>query len=807
MLILLLLGAANVAHAQDACFSVDGDASRGQHVVGIDTTVRLSAGCEYAVAAEGPWVPPGPLAGRDTDFLEAFQRASSGARASGDPRVLLGRPAGARRGAEPAQQSLMLRYCAHYLLEEQLAFRVVPSAGGESFRIERAGSGCDGEHVELRALSGARQQRLSSGAAEHTLGTSQTGLELPAGDWSIYAARPGSAVGLRIGVFRSQRVVTPLANHLHRVGLEAEAPPSGVSPLLAASFAPGSPGLLLQPTEAALGEELLWPEVRTASDAGLLWLADTSDASGPPRVLAPIRLEAGDPAAVRLPDAPIRQHMRAVYGDAGDALAPTPSDWRAIFADLAVCLAPSYLDAHPAAIGSAVPDAGSCAALGGLSVFAQTHAATPARFCLKHGIQVMGANGARHTEGESPECFALPDAASAEHAPYRMAVAGDRIHVEGDGLCVLLDDQPLTQGEDGEIVLERSGLLEVRQSGGESCTSRQALARLRMAVIDPQREWHPVGLYTGAPASAMQCSRGEGGRGADGQRESEGVCPWRALEHDEEEVFAFVDARQELAFRLSTSPQVAAAIDASSDAPVQVTQDVPLLEGVQGDFEGARGPAVVAYSSRTPSWSHPACPTANYGELRAERPLDVDSLMPDSTFTVYLLSVAGDDAPAQCLAQATFRVRPSRALVNVTAADFLGMEVGLLGDTQLVVFANDPAAIGLALPVAWFRLTPGQRWVSFDVGADLVAAAAFPGTTAVDPANPTGEYGAQLSRLGVALSWALTFGIPDYLPRFLSIGGMLHGAAQTATPGVQNPIVSFFIGINLATLVDLAGGR
>ncbi len=793
---LSVLALSNTAIAQDACFTVGGEAQRSQHVVGLDTAVRASAGCEYAVTPQGPWVAAGPLAGRDTDFLELFSRASSGARVSGDPRVLLGRPTRTRRGAAPAQESLMLRYCAHYLLEEQLAFRVVPSAGGGTFRIQRAGGGCDGDHVELRAVEGAREERLSSAAASHTLGSAQRELELPEGDWSIYAARPGSAVGLRIGVFRSQRVVTPLANHLHRVGVEADEPPAGVPPLLAAAWEPGTGGMLLHPTDAALGEELLWPEVRTAADAGLLWLADARDESAPPRVIAPLQLEAGEPASVRLPDVPIREHMRAVNGDAGDALAPTPGDWRAIFSGLALCLAPSYRDARPAAIGAAVPDAGACASLGGLSIFAQTGEATPARLCIRHGMQVLTAEGARHEESETPECFALPDAASAERAPYRMAVAGDRIRVEGAGLCVLLDDRPLTPGEGGEIVLEGSGLREIRQGGGDGCTSRQSLARLRMPVIDPEHEWHPVGLYTGASESQLQCPGGEG------------TCPWRALAHDESDVFAFVDARQDLEFRLSTSPQVAAAINAG-EAPVQVTESVPVLSGVSGSFEGARGSAVVAYVARTPSWEAPSCPSregVTYADLRARTPLDVDTLMPDATFTVYLLSVAADDAPVECLARATFRARPSRAVGTLTVSDFLGMEVGLLGDTQLALFANDPIAIGIVLPLVWFRLTPGQRWVSFDVGGNLVAAAAFPGETIDTEGNPV-RYGAQLSRLGVSLSWALTFGVPDYLPRFLSVGGMLHGAADTSSPGVEKPIVSFFVSINLASLVDLAGGR
>src|SRR5690606_20585292 len=113
-----------------------------------------------------------------------------------------------------------------------------------------------------------------------------------------------------------------------------------------------------------------------------------------------------------------------------------------------------------------------------------------------------------HVPGEEPECFALPELGSGEAPPRRIAVAGDRVTVEGQGLCVLLDNQPLEE-DGGEYVLARSGLLEIRQSGGEGCASRQAIARARVPVIDPGREWHPVGLYTGATEEQLRCPDGD----------------------------------------------------------------------------------------------------------------------------------------------------------------------------------------------------------------------------------------------------------------------------------------------------------
>jgi hypothetical protein len=784
------LAFASGAHAQARCFELAGEPSeRAAHLVGLDDTVRLSAGCEYALDADGPWTSPGALAEREVDFATLHRQlaAAPGARTSGDPRVILGRRPGRR--AAP-RETLMLRYCAHYLLEEQLGFRVVPEPGGGSFRVERVRpAGCDADALELRAVRGARADRILAASAEHTLGTSQPTLELPAGDWSLYAARPGSPVGLRVGVFRSQRVVTPLQNHLRTVGLEP-GEDAGAPALLAAHWDPRAPGMLLSPTAHARGTQLLWPELRTAADAGLLWVARPG-AEGPPTVVGLVQLEATDPAAVRLPDTAVRDYMRATYGEAGDALVPSPADWRAIFERLAVCLTPSYHDARTASIGGPVPDANACAALGGLAVFGQPEATepTPARFCIRHGRQVIRADGVEQELGE-PECFALPEpTAASARPPFAMAVAGDRLSLEGEGLCVLVDDEALEpEAESGEYVL-RSGLLEVRQGGGPGCTARQAVSRLRMPVVDPQREWHPVGLFTGASEEAMRCGE-----------EGEGTCPWRALAHDERDVFGFVEARHELEFRLSTSPQVAAVINADADGGVQVTHDVPVLGGVSGRFEGAPDPAVVAHVSR-----EPACPTdVPFAELRARPPVDVDALLPDSTFHVHLLSVEGADEPPACLARASFRVRPSRALVAETVEDFLGLEVGLLGDTQAVLFANEPVALGLALPLAWFRLTPGQRWISFEVGANLVMAGAF---------SPCQSCGAELSRLGVALSWALQLGVPEHLPRILSVGGMLHGAADTRSrdsagnPRYDQPLVSFFVGLNLASLIDLAGGR
>jgi hypothetical protein len=807
---LAVLALASSAAAQQPCFTVGSESARAQYVVGLHGTFRLAQGCEYATAPGGPWVAPGALLGRDTDFLETWQHA--GASGAGDPRLVLGRRPGTRRGQEPTVTTVLLRYCAHYLLEEQLGFRVIPQPGGGGFRVERvAGEGsCDAALLELRAVRGAREERLYGGPAEHTLGTSQQSLALGEGDWSLYAARPGGALGLRIGVFRSQRVVTPLANHLRGVGL-ARLEPSE-RPLFAARWDAGSPGLSLAPTDIAMGEDLLWPELRTAADANLLWLAQRSPGDTPPTVIGALELVSGEPSAVRLPDRVVRDHMRARYGPSGESLAPAPSDWRAIFAELAVCLTPSYHAAQSIAAGAAVPDTGACASLGGLTILAQV--AGEARFCLRRGTQIITASGVRHEPGE-PECFPIPAPDSTDPPPYRMMVAGDRVSVQGEGLCTLLDNTPIEPGSDGEIVLERSGLFEVRQAGGEGCAGAQGLSRLRLPVVDPQRDWHPVGLYTTSSAERLRCSAESSGASPPARAPrshppelratragDERTCPWRALEHDESDVFAFVEPRHELAFRMSASPLAAAALNADPRARgVHVTQEVPVLAGVRGAFEGAPDAAIQVYVSRDA-----ACPSreTTFEQLRGQTPIDADDLAPDSMFYAHLISVEGAERPVTCLARAGFRVRPSRALAAITFEEFVGMELGVLGDTQLVFFASTPFALGVSLPLVWFRLALGQRYAVIEIAGNLV------GSVAVEPityagGTPAGDYPA-LSRLGVSLSWAASFGVPEWnIPRLISIGGMLHGAAESHP--VENPIVSFFIGLNMAALIDLAGGR
>lgn len=394
---------------------------------------------------------------------------------------------------------------------------------------------------------------------------------------------------------------------------------------------------------------------------------------------------------------------------------------------------------------------------------------------------MMGAEGARwEAQGGDPLCLDLPD--RGDPMPFRVATVGDRVSFEGggQGLCLLVDNRPI-EGREGEYLLESSGLLEVRQGGGEGCTSQQALTRLRLLVIDPEREWHPVGQHTNRRGSAS-CGEGDD---AGARR-----CPWRALRHDEQEVFAYVRPRSSLEYRLSTSPAVASAINREPEGRVQLGQDVPMLSGIEGDFEGALPPGLVAFAS-----SEGSCPTESFQELRSRPPLDPDSQVVDRIFHVYLAAVEDPEGPVHCVARATYRVRHSRDLVNAHAGRWLGFELGLLGDTQFAFYVTAPLALGVVIPVFYLRLALFpvrlQRFLALEVAGNLTIG------MSLDEVD--------ISRAGVSLSAALQLGIPRYVPRLLSVGVMLHGAAQTHPS--DNPIFSVYLSLDLSTLIDLAGGR
>ncbi len=768
-----------VAHAQPAagsCFTT-AEGAAAPSVVGLDATVVASPDCRYSTTRDGaPVALPAEAAGHPIGFLELYAAVAGDTADSTESRArfVYARPATRRRGVLEADQSLALRFCVHFVMEEELGFRIRTGATDELI-IERSGTpatDCGSARLDLRVLplaaDGAAPMILH-GDAPQTLAATQRDLHLAHGSYAFYAARSGAPLALRVGQLASRGAHTPLRDHL-RAAERASARPEipGERPaLLETTWSDDTGALLLRPARDARLAPEVWSEARTAAAAESLWLARRRTQDAAPRIIEVARVEPGG-SGIRLPDDIVEEHLRALYGRASASLAPSLAEWRTVLDGLELCLAPTY-GAGDRLVTGPVPAGSHCAPLPALAAVMQPATAaggeTP-RLCIERGMQVMSAAAATRIAPPRPEENCLPLDGTAT-APL-LAIRGDVVRLRGataGSLCVLLEGQPLDLPAAG-APLPRAGLVEVRAGAGAQCAARQGLALARLAVLDPEREWHPAGLYTSTEPARPN------------------VPAWRRLGHDEDTVFAYTRSRQTLDFRLSTSPLLAAAVN-TPDAPAALTQNVPALGGVTGTIEGAHPPLVFAYVSRDE-----ACPRVPLERLRRRVAVDPGGLPVDATFHVFL---AADEGPTRfpvCLARASFRVRASRIFLATTPAPALRIEAGLLGDVRAVVFFVRPTAIGVALPAAWLRLSL-TSWLGFEFAAPLTFATTF---------EPSA-----ISRAGVALSALMELGVPEIAPRLLGVGTMLHASGGNHPDG--EPLLSFVVALNLSTLVDLAGGR
>jgi hypothetical protein len=304
--------------------------------------------------------------------------------------------------------------------------------------------------------------------------------------------------------------------------------------------------------------------------------------------------------------------------------------------------------------------------------------------------------------------------------------------------------------------------VEIRRGGStEQALASQGLTLLRLGVIDLGTAWHPVGLFTPDDEETPPANR------------------WTALERDEPEVFTYLRRRHRLDFELESSPALTAAWNARTDLPSHMGQKVPVVGGVKGTFQGIRPATYVALVTLTAE-----CPQDTAAEFREKPRVDPEKLLVDQRFYVHLAQYQGEDKSFQCVARAGFRVAHRHSLALVPQ-----IRAGLFGDTQLVVFITNKAAMGVTLPLAYayWRLVYG---IGVDASVSLTTAGTF---------NKR-----ELSRTGLGISAAAVWGPEQDLPRLVSVGGMLHLATGTAD---KQPLGSIFIACNLSTLWDAAGGR
>ncbi len=767
--LLWALAPAAAVHAAAPCFELVGErggsASSSRRVT-LATRVQPVGGCEYALTPDGPFRALERGAEGPADFA-SLVLALAGAGAPDKPQSVFARRTGRSNGSRTRLESVFLAGCSEYLLSGR-AFTMRVPLETQRPTIERlsagAGDSCGAEALALRfvALAGADAALVRTGPWDAALPPGEPQLTLEPGRFGIYAARAEADAGLLIGRIESGSSQTPLRAALRAIA-EGKAPER---PWVRARWSGGH--MLLEPTSDALLQGELWLELRGAAAAGHAWLA--AGDSGPS--LGALTLGPGG-TAVHMPASYVEQQMRERYGAAAAHLVPSMADWEAMQAGLSLCVAHHY--AGPKAVAGAVAPPATCAALTTLRAPLSVRGGSPAasgRVCLKRRTWLVGAEtsmpGPEH--GESCLPLATGSAPRAETA-LPLAAVGDQLTFAGtsvDGLFLCRDNACEAMPAPGTwLTLAKPGLWEVR--GGETApdaTARHGLTLLRVGVIDPRSQWHPVGLYDD--------DRHEGDK-----PEKAPADRWSVLEHDESEVFSYVRSRNDLEFRLSTSRTLAAVLNATPSRGPPLRAQLPVITRRVASFDTPPQSALVVLATRTS-----ACPIAASSAVPEGELVDPDRLVADQRFYLHLARYRGAGEPYRCLATAGMRVTDALSMPVSER-----VRLGLLGDTQAVLFVNRPAGFGAALPLAYAQLRLPYG-LGLDASASLTAAAAFDDAT--------------ITRAGVGFSGTLFWGPPELAPRLLSGGVMLHAATGTNR---RKPTASLIAALNLSTLIDVVGGR
>lgn len=779
---LIGLGATRVS--AESCFDLPdahSETSRSSsRKVTLGARVTTKANCEYALLPDAAWVSLGAV---DSDFATLIESVATQTHTTTSirPTAIYARskqPARGTTASQPSIESLFLAGCSEYLLSEAHGFslRVPIDTQRPTVTRERGATACGADQMALYFVamaSATTAPLLSRGPYTSSLPTTADEIVLEPGAYAIYAARNEASVGYLVGRVATGSSLTPLRDALHAVE-------QGTSrPWLRAAWKQGR--MQLEPVSDALRTSDAWSELRTAAAASAAWLqrhakADASNTE--PVTLGKLRMSA-DGDAIYLPVDEITRHMTERYGTAGQQMAPNLTEWNDVAGGVDLCVAQRY----------ALPQ-GTLTAAVGAQCIAMSRLLSPmaihgggdlgsGQVCVRDNVRVMTTTGTRAAGDPIERCAPLQtalqtglptaDTTQIDTPTFLLVTRGSQLRFDGQGgdqlfACLDNDCQPLPAN--GEMLtLERSGLLEIRHADSrDHARSAQALTRLRIGVIDPEREWHPVGLYTSTTASNVN----------DAANSS-----WHKLLHDADHTFTYSRRGQQVDFRLSLSPTLAAAWNLRGSATTQLTQDLPVFGGVTGSLEGARPPALVTLITTAA-----ACPEQPAGELAQTPSIDPERLMPDQDFYVQLAQYTDQATPLRCLARAHLRVVAIRSLRGTEQ-----IRIGLLGDVQLQVFITRPTAIGLALPLVYGF----WRW---GYGFGLDASIALSTAITFDPS--------QISRSGLMASTALVWGPERIAPRLLSFGVAFHAATGTHE---DKPFGSVYTALNLSSLVDLAGGR
>lgn len=748
--------------------------------VTLATTFRVSPACVYGLAPDAARMTAAP--DREMDFAELVEHLTRAAPAERPVHTIFARPASGSGGVE----SIFRESCTEVLFSDGLAFDARVDTSTRLLHVRRRdtapASDCGASRVVLRFVpveAGGAPDFIARvpDNAETDLRTDRRDVILGApGRFAVYAARPSAPGNPRPAVLVGRLSLDSPLTTLRRAMTTAarEDRPWFVPDWRGDRFVfARGPGA---------DEETFWHEAVLAASSDQLWLTDAPSTPEElhPRVHGPLQVTAARDGFV-LPQGMVDRVMRDRYGRAGAAMAPTLREWETLRRGLQVCVAERYARTHHEASPSRLPADTRCARLTSVSSPVALPGVDPARprqLCLRRNQWRITARGMTAERALPETCMAFP---GDPPSTLPMASVGDRAALVGgsaSGLSLCIENHcravPADEGANG-MRLWRAGLAELRRtSTPEGATARETVALARFVVIDPLTDFHPAGLASGAPIPQPQREPEDEAERADELRPG----PWQTVPHDEPEVFAYVRRRNAMRFLLTTTPGVAALWNAV-DRETVLTAQLPVVGGVRRADVSPPPSGLVVLLSREGT-----CPAEPSAGFRARAPFDPDARLVDQTVHAFLARDLGGAAPFECVAHAAFRVREARAIGPTS-----WLHLGLLGDAQAAVFLAEPFAFGVIYPV-------GYANARLPVGFHVEGAVSI--TSAVNFSD------GELSRAGAGVSVALGWGPLGLAPRLVSVGAMLHLATGSAN---DNPWVSPYVSLNVATLIDALGGR
>jgi hypothetical protein len=782
------------AAAQNFCFAPGASAAPTTHVTAALTDrFRSSAECRYGVRTvggtalrEGVALPDGErdLAG----FLRDLGLPAARHELAADLEVFAVPPTTGRE--PPPPQTLALRPCLAHLGEGTTAVAFERAASGDLRLTGPRLAGCPVEGVELLVVDGADGPTLLSataGARVLGLGAGQT-VDVPqsVAAAGIYLRRRGADLALRVDSMRFSDPQTPLQRLFG----------GGAAPWFDTDWRRGE--LRLTPRADVFARDpMRWSELVTAAAASALMVTTAPDRDGAAATFA-ARVDA-DGGALTVPDDAVRAVMRRRYGAPGGAMAPDRPDWSEVLGSLRLCHAGRYT---PAPTRNARATAGELAALRCVAlaqVAPLTVTGIPDAFALERHLDVFtrGPAGVGVTQASAGEAERVP--LNAE-APVALATVGDRVLAPDAlpaGTRMVLCPTTAEQGPREGVPLDARGAyaFDERAAGLWQVVMRPAddvrcapqdLALARVAVLRPRSAWIPVGLLDRGPMSLAD--------------------PWGAVPPAGDDTFAFTARDGVPEWRLATTPDVTAAINAYSafstdaehavdDSP-RVNRVIPTRLRVEPELHAPGRSALVVLVA-----DGDACPRTPDDLVRNLRALPAEG-----SVHAFLAVERAPDAPGgrfTCLARARLRSTPPLVHRGADAGPFY-FRRGLPGSVELRAQyelhsgcdRGDCVSVGVAAPLIYARVSPRARvvsWLTLDLSIPVMVLAS--------PGN------GRALHTGTGLDITLSGG-PFAVPRMLSFGVLIQptalGVAQPYTDSALN--VALHLGVNLNSFFDYLRG-